>query len=104
MVTGCLIFPLRCVLSPASSADISHHNLGAVIFMTNYQMLNEAISRAAPVKVDNIELRDVDYKTSLEVGADASASAVFGVHEKVYCMLKPSMKLHFFFFRPSCST
>ena len=30
-------------------------------------MLSESISRAAPVKVDNIELRDVDYKTSLEV-------------------------------------
>ncbi len=41
--------------------------MAAVVFVTNYQMLTESMTRAAPSKVDTIELRDVDYKTSLEV-------------------------------------
>ena len=61
--------PIRLV---SCDAEVSHHHLGQVVFLTNYVQLAEQVSRTLPSKVDALELRDVDFKTALDVRASRS--------------------------------
>ena len=65
-------------------AEVSHHNLGQVIFLTNYAQLAEQVSKTLPNKVDSIELRDVDYKTAVDVRARVAARRLVA-REHVRC-------------------
>jgi hypothetical protein len=49
------------------AAEVSQKNLAQVLFVTNYTMLNDNVSRYLPHKVDSLELHDVSYDAAVEV-------------------------------------
>jgi hypothetical protein len=58
------------------ATEVSQHGLAQVIYVTNYALLAEQLSRNVANKVDSLELRDVDYKTALDVSCSALCASV----------------------------